>query len=130
MLQEFKDFIARGNVLELAVAVILGGAFGKVVSSFVNDVLMPPVGVAMGGVDFKDLAYILQEAQGEVAAVTIKYGSFIQTIIDFIIIAFVIFMVVKGYNKMVQAKEEEAAEPTASENLLTEIRDILKTAGK
>lgn len=126
MLNEFKDFIARGNVLELAVAVILGGAFGKIVTSFVGDVLMPPVGVAMGGVDFKDLAYILKEAEGEVAAVTIKYGAFIQNIIDFVIIAFVIFMVVKGYNKMVAAKEEEPAGPTPSEELLTEIRDLLQ----
>lgn len=129
MFNEFKEFIARGNVMELAVAVILGGAFGKIVTSFVNDVLMPPVGVAMGGVDFKDLAYILKEAEGEVAAVTIKYGSFIQNIIDFLIIAFVIFMVVKAYNRMVKANEEDPA-PTASETLLTEIRDLLKSAAK
>ncbi len=104
MFKEFKEFIAGGNVLELAVAVILGAAFGKIVTSFVNDVLMPPIGVAMGGVDFKDLAYIIKEAEGEVAAVAIKYGSFIQNIIDFLIIAFVIFMVVKAYNKMVNNK--------------------------
>ncbi|MCL4121952.1 UNVERIFIED_CONTAM: hypothetical protein GTU68_055275 [Idotea baltica] len=119
MFKEFKDFIARGNVMELAVAVILGGAFGKIVTSFVNDVLMPPIGFAMGGVDFKDLAYILKEAEGEIAA----------NIIDFLIIALVIFMVVKGYNKMIKNQEEDPG-PSASETLLGEIRDILQSASK
>ncbi|MBK7871034.1 MAG: large-conductance mechanosensitive channel protein MscL [Saprospiraceae bacterium] len=138
MWKEFKAFIMRGNLLDLAVAVILAGAFGAVVSSFTNDVVMPPLGLALGGVDFGDLALTLKDAQlnadGSVAAaaVQLRYGAFIQTIIDFLIIAFVIFMVVKGYNKMqeMRKKEEEAAPapppgPTA-EQLLTEIRDLLK----
>ena len=134
MIREFREFIMRGNVLELAVAVIIGGAFGKIVSSFVNDIIMPPIGVAMGGVDFSDLAYTIQEAVldagGEVVtpAVSINWGSFVQTIIDFLIIAFVIFMIVRSYNKMNAKEEEEAAPagPSAEETLLTEIRDILK----
>lgn len=139
MWKEFKAFIMRGNLLDLAVAVIIAGAFGAVVSSFTNDVVMPPIGLALGGVDFTDLAYTLKDAQlnadGSVAveAVQLRYGKFIQTIIDFLIIAFVIFMVVKGYNRMQEArkkKEEEAAPapppgPT-QEQLLAEIRDLLK----
>ncbi len=133
MIKEFREFIMRGNVLELAVAVIIGGAFGKIVSSFVNDIIMPPIGVAMGGVDFSDLAYTIQEAvvdaAGEVVtpAVTLNWGSFVQTVIDFLIIAFVIFMIVRSYNKM-NAKEEEEPAPAGptSEELLAEIRDILK----
>jgi large conductance mechanosensitive channel len=129
MMSEFRDFAMRGNVVDMAVGIVIGGAFGKIVSSFVNDVLMPPIGMALGGVDFSDLAMTLQEASGEVAAVTVNYGSFIQTVIDFIIIAFAIFMVVKGMNKM--KKKEEAAppappKPSTEENLLTEIRDLLK----
>ncbi|HMO38902.1 MAG TPA: large-conductance mechanosensitive channel protein MscL [Saprospiraceae bacterium] len=139
MWKEFKAFIMRGNLLDLAVAVIIAGAFGAVVSSFTNDMVMPPIGLALGGVDFTDLAYTLQAAEmnadGSVTkeAVQLRYGKFIQTIIDFLIIAFVIFMVVKGYNRMQemrQKKEEEAAPapppgPTA-EQLLAEIRDLLK----
>ena len=129
MMSEFRDFAMRGNVVDMAVGIVIGGAFGKIVSSFVSDVLMPPIGMALGGVDFSDLAMTLQEASGEVAAVTLNYGSFIQTVIDFIIIAFAIFMVIKGMNKM--KKKEEAAppappKPSAEENLLTEIRDLLK----
>ena len=129
MMSEFRDFAMRGNVVDMAVGIVIGGAFGKIVSSFVNDVLMPPIGMALGGVDFNDLAMTLQEASGEVAAITVNYGSFIQTVIDFIIIAFAIFMVVKGMNKM--KKKEEAAppappKPSIEENLLTEIRDLLK----
>lgn len=139
MWKEFKAFIMRGNLLDLAVAVIIAGAFGAVVSSFTNDVVMPPIGLALGGVDFTDLAYTLKPAEtgpdGAVIteAVELRYGKFIQTIIDFLIIAFVIFMVVKGYNRMQEArkkKEEEAAPapppgPT-QEQLLAEIRDLLK----
>jgi large conductance mechanosensitive channel len=106
MMSEFRDFAMRGNVVDMAVGIVIGGAFGKIVSSFVNDVLMPPIGMALGGVDFSDLAMTLQEASGDVAAVTLNYGSFIQTVIDFIIIAFAIFMVIKGMNKM--KKKEEA----------------------
>jgi large conductance mechanosensitive channel len=129
MMSEFKDFAMRGNVVDLAVGVVIGGAFGKIVTSLVNDVIMPPIGVAMGGVDFSDLAMTIQEASGDVAAVTINYGSFIQTLINFIIIAFAIFMVVKGMNKMKKKEEEKPAEPakpSKEEELLTQIRDALQ----
>jgi large conductance mechanosensitive channel len=129
MMSEFKSFAMRGNVIDMAVGIVIGGAFGKIVSSFVNDVLMPPIGMLMGGVDFGDLAVTLQEASGDVAAVTLNYGSFIQTVVDFLIIAFAIFMVVKAMNNM-KKKEEEAPKappkPSAEEVLLTEIRDALK----
>ena len=129
MMSEFKDFAMRGNVVDMAVGIVIGGAFGKIVSSFVSDVLMPPIGLMMGGVDFGDLAVVLQEASGDVAAVTINYGSFIQTVLDFVIIAFAIFMVVRAMSNM--KKKEEAApaappKPSAEEVLLTEIRDALK----
>ncbi|MDX2428623.1 MAG: large-conductance mechanosensitive channel protein MscL [Xanthomonadales bacterium] len=129
MMSEFKSFAMRGNVIDMAVGIVIGGAFGKIVSSFVNDVLMPPIGMMMGGVDFSDLAVVLQEASGDVAAVTLNYGSFIQTVVDFLIIAFAIFMVIKAMNNM-KKKEEEAPEeppkPSAEVELLTEIRDSLK----
>ena len=129
MASEFKDFAMRGNVVDMAVGIVIGGAFGKIVSSFVNDVLMPPIGMAIGGVDFSDLAITLKEASGEVAAVTLNYGSFIQTVLDFVIIAFAIFMVIKAMNNL--KKKEEAAppeppKPSKEEVLLTEIRDLLK----
>jgi large conductance mechanosensitive channel len=128
MMSEFRDFAMRGNVVDMAVGIVIGGAFGKIVSSFVNDVLMPPIGLLVGGVDFADLAITLQEASGDVAAVTVNYGSFVQTVIDFVIIAFAIFMVVKAMNNL--KKKEEAAppappKPSAEEKLLTEIRDLL-----
>ena len=130
MVSEFKDFAMKGNVMDMAVGIIIGAAFGKIVASFVSDILMPPLGLAMGGVNFSDLAHVLQEAQGEVAAVTINYGAFIQTIVDFLIIAFAIFMGIKAMNSMQKAREEEEAEapaaPPAEEVLLTEIRDLLK----
>ncbi len=129
MMQEFKKFIMRGNVLDLAVGIIIGGAFGKIVSSFVNDVLMPPIGLLIGGIDFSDLAVTLKEAQGDVPAVLLKYGTFINTIIDFLIIGFAIFMVVKAANQMMKKEAEKPAAPPAppkQEVLLTEIRDILK----
>ena len=127
MMSEFRDFAMRGNVVDMAVGIVIGGAFGKIVSSFVNDVLMPPIGLALGGVDFSDLAVTLQEASGDVAAVTLNYGAFIQTVIDFIIIAFAIFMVVKAMNNL-KKKEEAAPPPKPSEEvtLLTEIRDMMK----
>ena len=137
MWKEFKEFIMRGNLLELAVAVIIAGAFGTVVTSFTNDIVMPPIGLALGGVNFSDLAVTLQAAElnadGSVAkeAVLLRYGAFIQTIIDFLIIAFVIFMVVKGYNKMQEMRKKEEAAPAppagpTAEELLSEIRDLLK----
>ena len=128
MMTEFRDFAMRGNVVDMAVGIVIGGAFGKIVSSFVSDVLMPPIGMAMGGVDFSDLAITLQQASGDVAAVTLNYGSFIQTVVDFIIIAFAIFMVIKAMNNMKKKEEEAPAappKPSAEETLLTEIRDLL-----
>jgi len=129
MMKEFREFAMRGNVVDMAVGIVIGAAFGKIVSSFVNDVLMPPIGVLLGGVDFSDLSMTLVEASGDVAAVTLNYGSFIQTIVDFVIIAFAIFMVIKAMNSM--KKKEEAApaappKPSAEEILLSEIRDLLK----
>ena len=128
MFKEFKAFAMRGNVVDLAVGIIIGVAFGKIVSSFVNDVLMPPIGLAAGGVDFTDLKATLKEAEGEVAAVTLNYGTFIQSVVDFVIIAFAVFLIVKGMNAL--KKKEEAsptpAEPPADIKLLTEIRDLLK----
>ena len=130
MMSEFRDFAMRGNVVDMAVGIVIGGAFGKIVSSFVNDVLMPPIGLALGGVDFSQLAVTLQEASGDVAAVTLNYGAFIQTVLDFIIIAFAIFMVVKAMNSMKKKEEEKPAEPpkpSKEEVLLTEIRDALRS---
>jgi large conductance mechanosensitive channel len=128
-LQEFKKFAMRGNVVDLAVGIVIGAAFGRIVSSFVNDVLMPPIGLIVGGVDFSDLSVTLREVAGETAAVTLNYGSFIQTIVDFLIIAFAVFLVIKGINSL-QRKQEAAPEtapvPTGEEVLLAEIRDILK----
>ena len=129
MMSEFKSFAMRGNVVDMAVGIVIGGAFGKIISSFVSDVLMPPIGLMMGGVDFKDLAIVLQEAVGETAAVTMNYGAFIQTLVDFIIIAFAIFMVVRAMNNMKKKEEAAPAEPpkpSAEVELLTEIRDSLK----
>jgi large conductance mechanosensitive channel len=129
MVQEFKEFAMRGNVVDLAVGVVIGGAFGKIVSSVVADVIMPPIGLLMGGVDFSDLKIVMKEAVGEVPAVTLNYGSFIQTCVDFIIIAFAIFMLIKALNSMQRKKEEAPAAPPpppAQEVLLTEIRDLLK----
>ena len=135
MLKEFRDFIMRGNVLELAVAVIVAGAFGAIVSSFTNDIIMPPIGMALGGVDFTDLALTLQPAvtndAGEVVkeAVVIRWGQFVQTVIDFIIIAFIIFMLIRTYNKMTAPDPEpepEAPAGPSAEDLLAEIRDLLK----
>ena len=129
MMSEFRDFAMRGNVVDMAVGIVIGGAFGKIVSSFVKDVLMPPIGMAVGGVDFAELAITLKEASGDVAAVTMNYGAFIQTVVDFVIIAFAIFMVVMAMNTL-KTKEEAAPppppEPSAEEKLLTEIRDLLK----
>ena len=129
MMSEFRDFAMRGNVVDMAVGIVIGGAFGKIVSSFVNDVLMPPIGLALGGVDFSQLAVTLKEASGDLAAVTLNYGAFIQTVVDFIIIAFAIFMVIKAMNNL--KKKEEAApppppKPSEEVTLLTEIRDLMK----
>ncbi|MFK0093073.1 large-conductance mechanosensitive channel protein MscL [Pseudomonas sp. NPDC090592] len=130
MISEFKAFAVKGNVVDMAVGIIIGAAFGKIVSSFVGDVVMPPLGLLIGGVDFSDLAITLKAAEGDVPAVVLAYGKFIQTVIDFLIVAFAIFMGVKVINRL---KREEAVAPTAppvptaEETLLTEIRDLLKT---
>ncbi|MFG0834430.1 large-conductance mechanosensitive channel protein MscL [Aeromonas bivalvium] len=130
LIQEFKAFAARGNVIDMAVGIIIGAAFGKIVSSFVGDIIMPPIGIILGGVDFSDLAVVLKAAEGDTPAVVIAYGKFIQTIIDFLIIAFAIFMGVKAMNSM-KKKAEEApaapAAPTKDQELLSEIRDLLKS---
>ena len=129
MMQEFKSFAMRGNVVDMAVGIVIGGAFGKIISSFVADVIMPPIGVLVGGVDFSNLAIVIKEAVGDVAAVTINYGAFIQTVLDFMIIAFAIFMAIKAMNSLKKEKEETPEEPPApskEETLLTEIRDILQ----
>jgi len=133
MISEFKDFAMRGNVVDMAVGIVIGGAFGKIVSSFVADVLMPPIGLILGGVDFSDLAITLSAATEEAGAVLLKYGVFVQTVVDFLIIAFAIFMVVKAMNS-VTAKDEPEAEPAAppppsnEEVLLAEIRDALRNS--
>jgi large conductance mechanosensitive channel len=140
MLKEFKSFAMKGNVLDLAVAVIIGSAFGKIITSFVNDVLMPPIGLLLGNRDFGNMRIILKQAKDAVmegdqivtpaiAEVSVKYGAFVNTVLDFIIVAFAIFMVIKAYNRL---KKKEEAKPTAppaptkEEVLLSEIRDILK----
>ena len=129
MLEEFKKFIMRGNVLDLAVGVIIGAAFGRIVTSFVNDILMPPIGLALGGMDFSEFMFELKAAEGDIPAVTINYGIFIQTLISFLITAFAIFIVIKSFNAFKRKKEEQPAAPAAPPAdilLLTEIRDLLK----
>ncbi len=128
-LSEFKEFAVKGNVVDMAVGIIIGAAFGKIVSSLVGDIIMPPIGVALGGVDFSSLSYVLKEAVGDTPAVTLKYGKFIQTIIDFLIVAMAMFVGIKAINSMKKAEEEAPAEPPKPSNeevLLTEIRDLLK----
>ncbi len=131
MLKEFKEFALKGNVMDLAVAVIIGGAFKAIISSLVNDIIMPTISTLLGGVSFADLKYVITPASGDLAEVAILYGSFIQAIVDFLIIAFTIFIIIKMITKK---KEEEAAapvappEPSKEEVLLTEIRDILKSS--
>ncbi|NJL76767.1 MAG: large-conductance mechanosensitive channel protein MscL [Saprospiraceae bacterium] len=135
MLKEFREFIMKGNVLDLAVGVIIAGAFGTIVTSLTNDIIMPPIGLLLGGVDFSALAYPLQAAELDAAgkvvkeAVSIKYGIFIQTIINFLIISFAIFILIRTYNKIANKQEEAPAAPpapSAEEVLLAEIRDLLK----
>ncbi|MGF6091996.1 large-conductance mechanosensitive channel protein MscL [Pseudomonas sp. 18173] len=129
VLNEFKAFAVKGNVVDMAVGIIIGAAFGKIVTSFVGDLIMPPIGMLIGGVDFSDLAITLKAAEGTTPAVVLAYGKFIQTIIDFVIVAFAIFMGVKAINRL---KREEAVAPslppapTKEEELLGEIRDLLK----
>jgi len=140
MLKEFKEFAMRGNVVDMAVGIIIGAAFGRIVSSFVNDVIMPPLGLLIGNVDFSNLfinlgevAYQTVAAAEEAGAPIVKYGLFIQTVLDFLIVAFVIFMVIKGMNQLKRSKEEAPAappappEPSDEAKLLAEIRDVLKS---
>lgn len=128
LLTEFKEFAVKGNVVDMAVGIIIGAAFGKIVSSVVNDVIMPAIGYMIGGVNFTDFAYILQEATETTEAVAINYGSTIQTIIDFLIVAAAVFVGIKAMNSMKRAEEEVAEEPAGptQEELLADIRDLLK----
>jgi large conductance mechanosensitive channel len=135
MLKEFKDFAMRGNVVDMAVGIVIGAAFGKIVSSLVSDVIMPPIGLLMGGIDFSGLffdptmgGYATLAAAEAASAPIIKYGLFVNTVLDFVIVAFAIFMVIKGLNKMKKKEEAKPAAPpqtSAEEKLLTEIRDLL-----
>ena len=131
MMKEFKEFALKGNVVDMAVGIIIGAAFGKIVSSFVADVIMPPLGLLVGNVDFNKLAIVLRPAQGDLAAVTLNYGRFIQTVFDFVIVALAIFLAIRAMNNLRRKKEEAPAppappEPSKEEQLLAEIRDILK----
>ena len=129
ILKEFREFAVKGNVVDMAVGVIIGGAFGKIVSSLVSDVIMPPIGWIIGGVDFKDLAIEIAPAKEGTEAVMLKYGAFIQNVFDFLIIAIAVFAMVKIINSLKNCpvpEPEKTPEPTAEEKLLTEIRDLLK----
>lgn len=133
LLKEFRDFAVRGNVIDLAVAVIIGGAFGKIIASLVADIIMPPIGLLVGGVNFTDLKWEMKAAEVvdgvSKVAVTLNYGSFLQVTFDFLIVAFVIFMVIKSLNRLGRKKAEVPSAPTPPSNeevLLTEIRDLLK----
>lgn len=145
MLKEFKEFAAKGNMLDMAVGIVIGAAFATIISSLVNDVLMPPIGLALGGVDFSEFYVLLREgspaapyatlaAAKDAGAVTLNWGVFVNSLISFVIVAFALFLVVKGFNEMRRAEEavpEPAAtpEPSAEEKLLGEIRDLLKSRG-
>ena len=142
VIKELKEFMMRGNVVDMAVGVIVGGAFGKIVSSLVSDIIMPPIGVILGGVNFSDLKFIIKGATADAAAVSVNYGTFLQTVLDFIIIATAIFFAIKAINTLKSKKEEEVVSappapskeevvsappaPSKEEVLLTEIRDLLK----
>ena len=126
MMSEFKEFAVKGNMIDMAVGIIIGAAFGKIISSLVADVIMPPIGVLMGGVDFKGLAYTLKEAVDGAEAVTLNYGAFIQNVVDFLIVAMAIFLVVKLINSAKKKEEAKPTPPPKQEVLLEEIRDLLK----
>lgn len=133
LLKEFREFAMRGNVVDLAVGVIIGAAFGKIVSSLVADIIMPPLGLLIGGVDFKQFHWVMRAAEGTTPAVIMNYGQFIQNIFDFVIVAFAIFLAIKLMNKMRRQEAEVPAAPpapTTEEKLLTEIRDLLKQQQK
>jgi large conductance mechanosensitive channel len=129
IVDEFKAFAMKGNVVDMAVGIIIGAAFGKIIASLVNDVIMPPLGLLIGGVNFTDLKFVMKAAVGDIPAVTLNYGNFLQVVFDFLIVAFAVFMMIKAMNAA--KKKEEAAPaappaPTKEETLLTEIRDLLK----
>jgi len=129
MVKEFKEFAMKGNMMDMAVGIIIGAAFGKIVSSVVADVLMPPLGLLLGGVNFAALKLTLKEAVGQTGAVTLNYGAFLQTVVDFVIVAFAIFLMIKGINSLRKKQEEAPAAPAPPPNqeiLLAEIRDLLK----
>ncbi|MBV5341649.1 MAG: large-conductance mechanosensitive channel protein MscL [Deltaproteobacteria bacterium] len=129
MIKEFKEFAVKGNVVDMAIGIIIGAAFGKIITSLVGDVIMPPIGVILGGVDFSNLSIVVKEAVVQKPAVVISYGKFLQTIIDFTIIAFAVFMGVKGMNALKKKEEAAPAAPSAPPNqelLLAEIRDLLR----
>jgi large conductance mechanosensitive channel len=126
MLKEFKEFAVKGNVVDMAVGIVIGVAFGKIISSLVSDVIMPPIGLIIGGIDFSKLSIFLKGMPGDPAAVVIAYGKFIQTIVDFTIVAFVIFMLIKAMNILKRKEEAAPPAPSKEETLLAEIRDILK----
>jgi len=129
MVKEFKEFAMKGNMMDMAIGIVIGAAFGKIVSSVVADVLMPPLGLLLGGVNFAALKLTLKEAVGDTAAVTLNYGAFLQTVVDFVIVAFAIFLMIKGINSMRKKQEEAPAAPAPPPNqeiLLAEIRDLLK----
>jgi len=129
LLKEFKEFAMKGNVVDMAIGVIVGAAFGKIVTSLVGDVIMPPIGLLVGGVDFSSLSIVVKEAAEGVPAVTVNYGKFIQTVVDFTIVAFVIFMAITGINKLKRPEPVAPAPepgPTVDQQLLVEIRDLLK----
>lgn len=126
MLEEFKKFAIKGNVIDMAVGVIIGGAFGKIVSSLVADIIMPPIGIILGGMDFSNLSITLKKASGDVAAVTLNYGLFINNIINFLIISFSIFIVIKQINRFKKKEEDKPKETPEDIILLREIRDNLK----
>lgn len=125
-IKEFKAFAMRGNVMDMAVGIVIGAAFGKIVTSLVNDVIMPPIGMLLGGVDFSSLGVTLKAAAASSPAVVLKYGVFINAIIDFLIVAFAIFLVIKGMNALKRKQEAAPAAPPVQETLLREIRDLLK----
>ena len=130
MLKEFKEFAVKGNVVDMAVGIIIGGAFGKIVSSLVADVVMPPLGILLGGVNFSHLQIVLQEAAGGAPAVVLKYGIFIQTVVDFVIVAFSIFLLIKAMNTLKRKQEAiptAPPAPSAEAVLLGEIRDLLRS---
>lgn len=126
IIDEFKKFAIKGNVIDMAVGIIIGSAFGKIISSLVSDIIMPPIGVLLGGVDFSHLAITIKRATVDVPAVTINYGIFINSIIDFVIIAFSIFIVIKQINRFKKKEDEKPSQPSEEVLLLREIRDSLK----